>query len=375
MNNAKAIFQTIQELTAATPVAMATIIEVRGSVPREVGAKMIIHPLGQHVGTVGGGCGEADVIKAGLMVIDTGTPQIVEVDLTEDISMQSLGVCGGVMQIFVEPWRNNNAQLAPLVNAIDAGESVALVTVIRADGQFAGTLGRRMTVWPEKTAGELGLAALEATLLDNARQCIINRRSELLTYQQPHGAVSVFVDVQRRPSTLLIVGAGHVALPLAQLGKLIDFEVVVLDDRPAFANRQRFPMASQVLAQPLQETLRHWPINNDTYIVLVTRGHTHDVECLLEVLDSPARYIGMIGSKRRIKAVFELLEREQGLDPAKFSRVYSPVGLDIGAETPAEIAVAVIAEIINVYRGGRAVSLAETLRADYRLPLHPGRLK
>lgn len=357
------------------PVAMATIVEVRGSVPREVGAKMIIHPLGQHVGTVGGGCGEADVIKTGLTVIDTGTPQIVEVDLTEDISMQSLGVCGGVMQIFVEPWRNDNAQLGPLVNAIDAGELVALVTVIRADGQFAGAPGRRMVVWPEKTAGELGLDSLEATLLDDARQCIINRRSELLTYQQPHGEVSVFVDVQRRPSTLLIVGAGHVALPLAQLGKLIDFEVVVLDDRPAFANRQRFPMAGQVLAQPLQKTLRQWPINSDTYIVLVTRGHTHDVECLLEVLDSPARYIGMIGSKRRVKAVFELLEREQGLDPARFSRVYSPIGLDIGAETPAEIAVAVIAEIINVYRGGRAVSLAETLRADYRLPLHPGRLK
>jgi len=375
MNNAKAIFQTIQELTTAMPVAMATIVEVRGSVPREVGAKMIIHPLGQHVGTVGGGCGEADVIKTGLTVIDTGTPQIVEVDLTEDISMQSLGVCGGVMQIFVEPWRNDNAQLGPLVNAIDAGELVALVTVIRADGQFAGAPGRRMVVWPEKTAGELGLDSLEATLLDDARQCIINRRSELLTYQQPHGEVSVFVDVQRRPSTLLIVGAGHVALPLAQLGKLIDFEVVVLDDRPAFANRQRFPMAGQVLAQPLQKTLRQWPINSDTYIVLVTRGHTHDVECLLEVLDSPARYIGMIGSKRRVKAVFELLEREQGLDPARFSRVYSPIGLDIGAETPAEIAVAVIAEIINVYRGGRAVSLAETLRADYRLPLHPGRLK
>lgn len=104
MDNARTIYRKIRELTATGPVAVATIVEVRGSVPREVGAKMIIHPLGQHVGTIGGGCGEAEVIKAGLDVLDSGRPQMVEVDLTEDISMQSLGVCGGVMQVYVEPW-------------------------------------------------------------------------------------------------------------------------------------------------------------------------------------------------------------------------------------------------------------------------------
>ncbi|MCG3207852.1 MAG: hypothetical protein FOGNACKC_01452 [Anaerolineae bacterium] len=104
MDNAKTVYQTIKEFTAATPVAVATVVDVRGSVPREVGTKMVIHPLGQHYGTVGGGCGEADVIKAGLNVIDTGQPQMVEVDLTEDVSMQSLGVCGGIMRVFVERW-------------------------------------------------------------------------------------------------------------------------------------------------------------------------------------------------------------------------------------------------------------------------------
>ena len=132
-------------------------------------------------------------------------------------------------------------------------------------------------------------------------------------------------------------------------------------------------MADRVLAQPLRETLRNWPIDVDTYIVLVTRGHSHDVECLLEILDSPARYIGMIGSKRRIKSVFELLENGQGIDPAKFERVYAPIGLDLGAENPVEIAVSIIAEIINVYRGGRVTSLSDALRADRSLPLHPRR--
>lgn len=104
MESAKALYQKLSQLTVETPVAVATIIQVRGSVPRELGTKMIIHPLGQHYGTVGGGCGEADVIRAGLDVIESGQPRIVEVDLTEDISMQSLGVCGGIMDVYVERW-------------------------------------------------------------------------------------------------------------------------------------------------------------------------------------------------------------------------------------------------------------------------------
>jgi xanthine dehydrogenase accessory factor len=104
VENAKMLYQKLSQLTAETPVAIATIIRVRGSVPRELGTKMIIHPLGQHYGTIGGGCGEADVIRTGLDVIETGQPQVVEVDLTEDISMQSLGVCGGVMDVYVEKW-------------------------------------------------------------------------------------------------------------------------------------------------------------------------------------------------------------------------------------------------------------------------------
>lgn len=104
MESAKVLYQKLSQLTAEIPVAVATIIQVRGSVPRELGTKMIIHPLGQHYGTIGGGCGEADVIRAGLDVIESGQPRIVEVDLTEDISMQSLGVCGGIMDVYVERW-------------------------------------------------------------------------------------------------------------------------------------------------------------------------------------------------------------------------------------------------------------------------------
>jgi xanthine dehydrogenase accessory factor len=267
-----------------------------------------------------------------------------------------------------------NQMLDKLINSIETSQPVALVTVVKATGSFADALGNRALVWPDRGPyGDLAVGAVKSQVIADVRQCLLTRMPQLLAYQPAGGAIEVFVEVQRRPPALLIVGAGHVALPLAQLGRMIDFEVIVLDDRPRFANRERFPTADRVLAQPLPETLRSWPIDSDTYIVLVTRGHSHDVDCLLEVIDSPVRYIGMIGSKRRVRAVFELLEREQGLDPAKLKRVFAPIGLDIGAETPTEIAVGIIAEIINIYRGGRAISLSDALRADRGLPLHPGR--
>ena len=121
-------------------------------------------------------------------------------------------------------------------------------------------------------------------------------------------------------------------------------------------------MARRVIAAPLREAVRGLTVDADTFIVLVTRGHTHDVECLLEVIDRPARYIGMIGSQRRVDAVFQLLQEEMGIDPVRFDRVYAPIGIAIGAHTPAEIAVCILAELINVLRGGPAVSISERRR-------------
>ncbi len=260
-----------------------------------------------------------------------------------------------------------------LLASIESNEAVALLRVVKASGELTGLLGQKALVWldrPPYLTADFG--GFTETIISEARDCLSTRQPKMLTYNE--GQLAIFVEVQRRPPTLLIVGAGHVALPLAQLGKLADFSVVVLDDRPQYANRHRFPMADTVLAQPFRETLRAWSIDNDTYIVLVTRGHSHDVDCLLEVLDSPARYIGMIGSKRRVKAVFDLLETEQNIDPTKLDKVYAPIGLDIAAESPGEIAIGIMADIINIFRSGRAQSLSDALRADRRLPLHPQRV-
>jgi xanthine dehydrogenase accessory factor len=383
----ESIYDRLSEfIEADETVAVATIIEVKGSVPREVGAKMIIHPLGRHVGTVGGGCGEADVIKAALDVIQTGEPATVRVDLTEDISMKSLGVCGGIMDVFVEQMRretrDEKREMAPdpssvlrppssistLLASIRAREPVALATVI--DGPNAG---REAVVWLDRLPlGTLGLGELEPSVVADAQDVLRGRQHRLLRYAEARGQesgsesteqpFSVFVEVQRRAPELLIVGAGHIAMPLAQIAGMCDFAVTVLDDRPSFANQTRFPTARQVIAAPLRETVRDLSMDADTFIVLVTRGHSQDVECLLEVLDRPIAYIGMIGSQRRVDAVFELLETEMGIDPVKFDRVYAPIGIAIGARTPAEIAVCITAEMINVLRGGPAVSISERRR-------------
>jgi len=392
------IYAKLNELIeTGETVAVATIVNVKGSVPREVGAKMIIHPLGQHVGTVGGGCGEADVIRAALDVIQTGEPATVRVDLTEDVSMQALGVCGGIMDVFVEQVTpaglggglSTGEKIAALRASMLQRDPVALVTVVK--GPCAG---REAVVWLDRPPlGDLGLGEMEAQVIADAQEVLRGRQHKLLKYrleagnwtlearatssfqpptsnlqpptsnlQLPTSSFSVFVEVQRRAPELLIVGGGHIAVPLAQIASLCDFSVTVLDDRPSFAAKERFPTAQRTIAAPLRETVRDLPMDHDTFIVLVTRGHSHDVECLLEVLDRPVAYIGMIGSQRRVDAVFELLEKEKGIDPVKFDRIYAPIGIAIGARTPAEIAVCILAELINVLRGGPAVSISEKRR-------------
>ncbi|MFN8497820.1 MAG: XdhC family protein [Anaerolineae bacterium] len=359
-----------ERLRQTRRVAAATIVHIRGSVPREAGTKMLIDPAGHHVGTIGGGCGESDVIAAGLRAIDTNAPALVRVDLTEDISLESLGVCGGVMDVLVEPWEDGRL-LRRLVEAEERNESLALLHVVAAPPPLADTVGRHALLTLDgRDDDDEWLGAASNDVYQSAAELLDNGRSGLARIPTPEGEVSVYVEVQGRAPRLVIVGAGHIAVPLARLAKQLDFHVTVLDDRPAFANRARFPDADRIVVDYFQPALRDLDLDRQTYIVLVTRGHQHDVESLIAVLDRPTAYIGMIGSARRVRAVFELLEREMGIDPQRLDKVHSPIGLDIGAETPAEIAVAIMAEIVKVRRGGSGVSLTDRER---RGPVHTHR--
>ncbi len=259
--------------------------------------------------------------------------------------------------------------LEALNDALERRETVALVTVIRS--QAPSQVGAKMLVWADRPPfGDLGLGETGAQVLQDATEALRGGRHRTLRY--PDLGLEVFVEVQRRAPRLIIVGAGHIAVPLCELASLCDFSVIVIDDRPQFANRGRFSKAEQVVVDDLRQAVGEWARGDHTYVVLVTRGHTLDVECLLEILDRPLAYIGMIGSRRRVRAVFDLLVQEQGIPMHKLDRVYAPIGLPIAAETPAEIALAIMAEIVNVYRHGDAPSLADERRQGERN--HPQRV-
>lgn len=260
----------------------------------------------------------------------------------------------------------NAELLQSLVEGIEAGRAVAMVTCIASDDCCDWEVGQQCLVAEQSAVSEAGDLKLSPIHVEAVLDAIRDGHARTWRSKEPSATRELFIEVHAPPRHLLIVGAGHIAVPLARLGSLCDFRVTVLDDRPRYANAQRFPEADQVMAkdmlQALQELRRAGRLNPRTYIVLVTRGHQHDVDCLTEVLEDELAYIGMIGSKRRIRAVFELLQRERDLPRSLFSNVFAPIGLNIGAQTPAEIAVCIMSEIVNEYRNGPAVSFRDELQ-------------
>ena len=255
--------------------------------------------------------------------------------------------------------------LTSLVDDIESGSAIALVTCIAAEKKTLWMVGQQSLVRLDGGPIWEGDLPLGPEVARQVQTLIRAGQTQRLQVDQEDATGSLFVEVYALPRHLLIVGAGHIAVPLAQLGTICEFSVTVLDDRPQYANKERFPIADAVITADFVPAIRdlrqQGRLNELTYIALVTRGHQHDVDCLTEVLDDDLAYVGMIGSKRRIRAVFELLQAENGLPKSKFEHVRAPIGLNIGAQTPAEIAVCIMAEIINSYRQGPALAFRDEL--------------
>ncbi len=246
---------------------------------------------------------------------------------------------------------------AELLNRVEREETVALVTVLETKGSAPGKAGFKMLVDADgQTLGTVGGGLLEATVIKDAMEAMQERKSRLLSYTLDRdragglgmicgGEAKVFIDVIAAPETLLIAGAGHVAQPLAAMGAILGFKVVVVDDREDFCNSERFPTASRCLVGDIGELLAAEKITARTYIVIITRGHLYDQVALEKTINSPASYIGMIGSRKKVKTIFNEL-RQKGVAEEKIARVYAPIGLEIGAKTAEEIAVSILAEII-----------------------------
>ncbi len=237
--------------------AVATIVSVRGSIPSFRTAKMLVRDDGSIVGTIGGGCVEADVWQAAREVMESEKPRTLSFDLNQDPKYDTGLVCGGTLEIFIEP------------------------------------------ILP--------------------------------------------------PALLYLFGAGHVAQNVCKVAAVAGFEPIVVDDRTSYATQERFPASREIHALDFDEAMRKLEPNETSYVVIVTRGHRDDMRILRWAVQSRARYIGMIGSKRKVIGIFKTL-KEEGMPAELFDRVHAPIGLDIGAVTPEEIAVAIAAELIAVRR-------------------------
>jgi xanthine dehydrogenase accessory factor len=255
-----------------------------------------------------------------------------------------------------------------LLDAAQRGDTAAVVTVVASSDpqQLGRRLGRVRTEDAPLTAGWLGSPALERAATEVIDQAIADPRARDGLRPGPHG-VEFYLEVRRPLRELIVVGAGHVAQPMAHLGSLLGYRVTVLDDRPDFATRERFPDADRLVRADFSDPFADVRIHERSHLLLVTRGHKYDYECLIRALrtDPPPAYIGMIGSRRRVRATYVQL-LDEGVDRPLLDRIHAPVGLDIGAETPEEIAVAVAAELVMLARGGTGTSLKEVERVATR---------
>jgi xanthine dehydrogenase accessory factor len=252
---------------------------------------------------------------------------------------------------------------AEIEDALARGEPAALCTVVKAEGSTPREAGAKMLVRADgSTLGTVGGGTVEADVTRQAVEAIQQGASRLTDYtlHDPGdpgicgGQVTVFIDVLTPAPTLLVVGAGHVGQMVAQMGRLQSYRVVVCDDRAEYANPEIVPAADRILVGPLPDVLAEVSITPNTYVVIVTRGHKDDEAALGYLLDKGAGYLGMIGSTRKVRTVFEHL-RAAGATDEQLARVHAPIGLRIGAETPAEIALCILAEILQVRRGGDTV--------------------
>ncbi|MBI4799993.1 MAG: XdhC family protein [Desulfarculus sp.] len=345
-----------QELAAGRGLCLATIVGQMGSAPRSVGTSFLVLEDGGIWGTIGGGLLEAQVMEAAGQALGHGRAQFLEFHLSGQDAAQSQMICGGQVQVYLEPQTPADhgalefwGLAAAAARQATAGGGGALMATRLSPGPLSGLAGRRFLwqggglLWPP----EDGHPRLPGELLSNIEVMFPKGRPWLWAGGVAGGRENFFLEPITVQPVVYICGGGHISLCLAPLVKLAGFDLVVIDDRPEFADARRFAMADHVLVRGFAGVFQGLDIGPQSYMVIVTRGHLHDKEVLAQALGLPAAYVGMIGSRRKRQLIYQALE-EEGFGPERLAAVHSPIGLDIGAETPEEIAISIVAELIKV---------------------------
>lgn len=328
----------IAALKQGESVVLGTIVRSSGSAPRGSGAKMMIRSTGTLSGTLGGGALEGRCLAEGKRLLDSScTEHFAEIhtNLTNTTAAAEGMVCGGDVSVLLQ--KVTPAQLPHFVKLRDSfrrGMSSVLVTVLPAEG---------------KEPEVFFVHGLEDCGLPKELKDEILRKHRRVKFLISFEGRDYFVEPLIHSGTVYIVGAGHVALSTAHLAAFTDFDVVVMDDREEFANSERFPDAKEVIVlDNFTECLQE--LRSDDYVVIVTRGHLYDRDVLAQALRTEAGYIGMIGSSKKRQEVYTSL-MEEGFTNNDLQRVYSPIGISIGGDTPEEIGLSIVAELIKVRAG------------------------
>lgn len=354
----KELFQTIRtQLQQNRPAALATVVARKGSLPMSKRAKMVVLSDGSIAGTIGGGKLEADVIRAAIQGMAAKSPASLSFELTSE-QVESDGLtCGGSVEIFVEYFVPDVS--LPMVEALttvyEREQSAVAVTILPVDRQTTPSsiaAGRRLLVHTDGTfVGTTGEPAIDTQITQYALPC--QGKDSLGVHSlnfQDGCSVQLFLETIVPRPTVYLFGGGHISYHLTQLLPKLDFDFVVVDDREAFANKQRFPEAKACIVHAFDNVFDGLHIAPQfAYIVIVTRDHQFDFEVLQQALRIAPKYIGMIGSRRKIKILFEQLH-QQGVSQETLDMAHAPIGLGIGADTPEEIAISIAAELISVRR-------------------------
>jgi len=351
-------YEIVKSLEKKEKAALATIISRAGSAPRAVGAQYLVRQDGSSVGSIGGGCVEAEVWQRAQDTLEKERGSILRFNLTAEQLAEGGLICGGNIDILIEPLTGGSFEIYEEIGKIKRkGGSAILVTLVSVDGVVPRGEESKALIKPsgEKTGSLLGGKELEEELRGNIEILVKEKKPKLVTVEtgsvdSSRKKVEVLLEPILSEPTVYLFGAGHVSQQIAPLAKRVQFRVVVIDDREIFANRERFPDADEILVSEFETCFQQLSIDEPSYVVIVTRGHLYDGFVLEQAVKTRSRYIGMIGSKKKIHILYQNLMKK-GIPKETLERVYAPIGLDINSETPEEIAVSIVAQLIQV-RGG-----------------------
>ena len=344
--------EAVDELSKGDKVVVATVVHTKGSTPQKSGAKLLVREDGTAVGTLGGGCVEGDIWFAASDLMKRGGPaQFRDYELNEDLAAEDGLVCGGTMYFLIDPVYEPG-QYLPYASEIDAaydgGPGVALASLVTPADGGEGPGAKLFIRENGSTEGSLGSNGLDREATRKAQELMVLGKNEYVTTKS---GAAYFVEAYTTPAQLVLVGGGHVSKAIAPLASTLGFRVFVTDDRDEFANPGRFPEAESTLVKTPEEALPELPINPNTFIIIATRGHRYDNVALEAAARTPAKYVGLLGSKRKIILIYEDLIRN-GVPLERVKEIRAPVGLSINGRTPDEIAVSIIAEILMCRLGG-----------------------